>query len=59
MQAKNLSLLSALTSGVCCVPPLILLGLTLIGFFGQVGLELPLGRAMAYFMPFDDRIFMR
>lgn len=37
----------------------LLLGFVMIGFFGQVGLELPLGRAMAYFMPFDDRIFMQ
>jgi ABC-type lipoprotein release transport system permease subunit len=37
----------------------LIVGGSLIGFFGHIGLELPLGRAMAYFMPFDDRIFMR
>jgi len=36
-----------------------LLGLGLIGFFGVQGLELPLGRAMAYFIPFDNVIYMR
>ncbi|MCP4617158.1 MAG: ABC transporter permease, partial [Bradyrhizobium sp.] len=37
----------------------LLLGLACIRFFGVYGLELPLGRAMAYFMPFDDRIYMQ
>jgi ABC-type lipoprotein release transport system permease subunit len=35
------------------------LGAGAIGFFGHVGLALPLGKAMSYFMPFDDVIFMR
>lgn len=34
-------------------------GLGVIGFFGLRGLDLPLGRAMAYFMPFDDVIYTR
>jgi len=37
----------------------LLFGLAWIRFFGVYGLELPLGRAMAYFMPFDDRIYMQ
>lgn len=37
----------------------LLLGGLAIGFFGAVGLALPLGKAMSYFMPFDDVIYMR
>lgn len=53
MQAKNLSLLSALTSGVCCVPPLILLGLTLIGIGGAglAGFSSALGTLKWYLLP--------
>jgi len=35
------------------------LGACAIGFFGKVGLALPLGKAMSYFMPFDDVIYMK
>ncbi|MFC1679955.1 ABC transporter permease [Elusimicrobiota bacterium] len=35
------------------------LGLGVIGIFGVYGLELPLGEAMSYFMPFDNVIFMQ
>lgn len=34
-------------------------GLAVIGFFGVHGLRLPLGKAMTYFIPFDDVIRMR
>jgi putative ABC transport system permease protein len=37
----------------------LILGGTLIGFFGATGLALPVGKAIAYFMPFDDVIFLR
>ncbi len=37
----------------------LLLGWLAIGFFGSVGLALPLGKAMSYFMPFDEVIYMR
>lgn len=53
MQAKNLSLLSALTSSACCVPPLILLGLTLIGIGGAglAGISSTLGALKLYLLP--------
>ncbi|MFA6030559.1 MAG: FtsX-like permease family protein [Elusimicrobiota bacterium] len=37
----------------------LLLGRALVGWFGARGLSLPIGDAMAYFMPFDDRILLR
>lgn len=37
----------------------LLLGRSLVGWFGAGGLRLPVGEALTYFMPFDDRIFMR
>ncbi len=53
MQAKNLSLLSALTSSACCVPPLILLGLSLIGIGGAglAGFSSTLGALKLYLLP--------
>ncbi|HAH08335.1 MAG TPA: hypothetical protein DCM05_17725 [Elusimicrobia bacterium] len=35
------------------------LGRGLIAWFGSEGLRLPVGQALAYFMPFDDRVFLR
>ncbi|MBI3013279.1 MAG: ABC transporter permease, partial [Elusimicrobia bacterium] len=35
------------------------LGSTLILFFGHYGLPLPIGEAIAYFMPFDSVIYLR
>lgn len=52
--AAEAALLGALGAGAG-----LLAGALVIGFFGRVGLDLPLGRAMAYFMPFDEKIFMR
>ncbi|MFQ5606845.1 MAG: cation transporter [Candidatus Zixiibacteriota bacterium] len=53
MQAKNLSILSALTSSACCVPPLILLGISLIGIGGAglAGLSSTLGALKWYLLP--------
>lgn len=34
-------------------------GAAFIAFFGVVGLPLPLGKALSYFMPFDGVIYMR
>jgi len=34
-------------------------GIGIISLLGHYGLELPLGRAMSYFMPFDNIIYMR
>ncbi|MFH1726369.1 MAG: FtsX-like permease family protein [Elusimicrobiota bacterium] len=34
-------------------------GCGLIAFYGRTGLELPVGDAIAYFMPFDAKLFLR
>jgi ABC-type lipoprotein release transport system permease subunit len=35
------------------------LGAALIRYYGRVGLPLPIGEAIAYFMPFDTVVYLR
>lgn len=53
MDAKKVSVLSAIAASSCCVPPLILLGLTLmgIGTTGVAGLSSTLGSLKWYILP--------
>ncbi len=53
MDAKKVSLLSALAASSCCVPPLILLGLTLVGVgtAGMAGFSSTLGALKWYIFP--------
>jgi len=54
MDAKKLSFLSMIAASSCCLPPLILLGLTLIGVgtAGVAGLSSTLGSLKWYILPF-------
>ncbi|MCH9031377.1 MAG: heavy-metal-associated domain-containing protein [candidate division Zixibacteria bacterium] len=53
MDAKKVSILSALAASSCCVPPLILLGLTMIGVgtAGFAGFSTTLGSFKWYILP--------
>lgn len=53
MDAKKVSVLSAIAASSCCVPPLILLGLTLLGIgtTGLAGLSSTLGSLKWYLLP--------
>jgi len=53
MNVKKISILSALAASSCCLPPLILLGLTLIGVgtAGLTGFSSTLGAAKWYILP--------
>mgnify|MGYP005841652163 CR=1 FL=1 len=53
MDAKKVSIFSMVAASSCCLPPLILLGLTLIGVgtAGIVGLSSTLGSLKWYFLP--------
>lgn len=53
MDAKKVSLLSMIAASSCCLPPLILLGLTLIGVgtAGVAGLSSTLGSLKWYILP--------
>lgn len=53
MDAKKVSILSAIAASSCCLPPLILLGLTLagIGTAGVAGLSSTLGSLKWYMLP--------
>jgi copper chaperone CopZ len=53
MDAKKVSILSAIAASSCCVPPLILLGLTLLGIgtAGVAGLSSTLGAIKWYILP--------
>ncbi len=53
MDAKKVSILSALAASSCCVPPLILLGLTLLGVgtAGMAGFSSTLGAMKWYIFP--------
>ena len=53
MDAKNISIVSMIAASSCCLPPLILLGLTLIGVgtAGFAGLSSTLGSLKWYILP--------
>ncbi len=53
MDPKKLSILSAIAASSCCVPPLILLGLMLLGIgtAGFAGLSSALGSVKWYILP--------
>lgn len=53
MDSKKLSILSAIAASSCCLPPLILLGLTLLGIgsAGFAGFSSTLGAMKWYLMP--------
>lgn len=53
MNVKKMSVLSAILASSCCVPPLILLGLTLLGVgtAGFAGLSTTLGAVKWYLLP--------
>lgn len=53
MDAKKVSILSAIAASSCCLPPLVLLGLTLIGVgtTGFAGMSSTLGSLKWYFLP--------
>lgn len=55
----RLLLAEATMLGVLGILGGLILGGAGIAFFGTVGLALPLGKAMSYFMPFDEVVFMR
>lgn len=53
MDARKVSIISALAASSCCLPPLILLGLTLLGIgtAGLAGLSSTLGSLKIYLLP--------
>ncbi|RME21814.1 MAG: hypothetical protein D6800_11685, partial [Candidatus Zixiibacteriota bacterium] len=53
MDAKKVSFLSMLAASSCCVPPLILLGLTVLGIgsAGLAGFSTTLGTLKWYLLP--------